>query len=710
MVMEMLNNIEMSEFIPIEIQYPIKNLPKNKAWTRKIQPGMFVENVPPMRKIFINYSLVSEYNIGNAEREREAVLYLYLNGACGGHVQKLAKIWGLHRNTIGNYIKVYNNLGIKGLSDLYYQPEEKQVKIEEPVTNINQISIFEEPADTSIIKTEEVKKKDYEGKEETGVEIKSTTISYGGAMLLYPLVNQLYKGILEEADKISKDTKKVFSMSKILLTLIFYFIIGIPNPENSKIVRRRDVGSIIGIPRTPCCKTLRNELNKLTVDDFPEYLNQELRRRYISLEYVELGIIYFDGHFVPYYGKKNLHKGYSTQRRMAMPGHYQHWICDRNGRPILFHINNSFIHYRDTLIDCVNDILKLMKESGYNQPLIIVFDREGYDGKLLTELDYLKVGFIMLKKYHKDIDKRKFTEEVSYINRQNKEIKYKSHRGIVSISNYRNDVESIILLDEDTNKQFTIINNLEHVNISRSDSFKIKYLDNRWIQENFFKEAKVKIDLDHTIGYQTISENEVKESIDYEVSNPSYIKIKKEIKVIKNKQISNKMNIAKMMDKYDKCSHKKDFETFKLMKSNKKILEEKKQLDEQLKLLLGQKESIPKTVKYSDIKVKEKDILKTEKESVILNIKASVYNMRKQFEDIAKTVFVDHRELDKFVLSLMGTTAKITYMTNICYVKLKKLETPVYQRSAEKLLKLLNEKRPYLMDGTNRRIIYEFDT
>lgn len=164
------------------------------------------------------------------------------------------------------------------------------------------------------------------------------------------------------------------------------------------------------------------------------------------------------------------------------------------------------------------------------------------------------------------------------------------------------------------------------------------------------------------------------------------------------------------MDKYDKCSYKKDFETFKLMKLNKKILEEKEQLEKQLKILLLQKENIPKTVKYSDIEGKEKDILKTEKESVILNIKASVYNMRKQFEDLAKTVFVDHRELDKFILSLMGTSANLTYTTNICYVKLKKLETSVYQRSAEKLVKILNDKKPNLMDGTNRRIIYEFDT
>jgi len=155
----MLNNIEMSEFIPIKTQYPIKIMPENKVWTIEIQSGMFVKNNPPVRRIFINYSLVSEYNIGNAEREREAILYLYLNGACGGHIQRLAKIWGLHRNTIGNYIKAYHNLGIKGLSDLYYQQEERQTKVEEPVTSIDQISIYELLEDSSTTKIEEVVKK-----------------------------------------------------------------------------------------------------------------------------------------------------------------------------------------------------------------------------------------------------------------------------------------------------------------------------------------------------------------------------------------------------------------------------------------------------------------------------------------------------------------------------------------------------------------------
>ena len=42
----MLNNVEISKFMPMKKQYPINNMPKNKVWTVDIQPGMFVENNP----------------------------------------------------------------------------------------------------------------------------------------------------------------------------------------------------------------------------------------------------------------------------------------------------------------------------------------------------------------------------------------------------------------------------------------------------------------------------------------------------------------------------------------------------------------------------------------------------------------------------------------------------------------------------------------
>lgn len=80
----------------------------------------------------------------------------------------------------------------------------------------------------------------------------------------------------------------------------------------------------------------------------------------------------------------------------------------------------------------------------------------------------------------------------------------------------------------------------------------------------------------------------------------------------------------------------------------------------------------------------------------------------KRLEDLAAECFKDHRELGKFVLSLLDTSAEIKTAGNFVFVKLRPLETPVYQRAAEKLIEKMNEKHPVTMDGTNRRIEFIF--
>lgn len=70
---------------------------------------------------------------------------------------------------------------------------------------------------------------------------------------------------------------------------------------------------------------------------------------------------------IPYYGKKNVHKGYSTQRRIAMPEHYQNWASDKNGRPIFFYVNNSFVKFTDEVKNSVIDTVEFNAGVGFEE-------------------------------------------------------------------------------------------------------------------------------------------------------------------------------------------------------------------------------------------------------------------------------------------------------------------------------------------------------
>lgn len=102
-----------------------------------------VYNIPSLRRIYINHILVSKYKIGDAESERIAIVHAFLNGV--GNQQQLARIWGVHYNTINNYVTAYRRLGLKGLTELFYEPESKRMEVKEEKAEIEneQVNLFE---------------------------------------------------------------------------------------------------------------------------------------------------------------------------------------------------------------------------------------------------------------------------------------------------------------------------------------------------------------------------------------------------------------------------------------------------------------------------------------------------------------------------------------------------------------------------------------
>lgn len=726
---------------------PISERPDDKPWT--VSYGkLIVVNAPPYRKVYINFNLISEYKIGDEENERIAIVYAHINGA--GKQKELANIWGLHYNTVNNYIAAYIREGLKGLSDQHYQPttvrtsnKKKPAVVHETIERFSlfsekeTINETEETKETpvkshetadhnsyftvedNINKTEKIQKTE-ESFDKTNVKECSQSnmetqrvpleTMYGGKMLYYPLVNEMYEGILKKAESVEdKESKKTFGLKQIIITLLFFVLCGITNLEKSKSLRRKEFGVLIGENTAPCCKTLRTGLNMLTVEGFPEYIMGELPRQYVKQGYVKLGIFYVDGHFIPYYGKKELHKGYCTQRRIAMTGHYQNWVNDVKGRPVFFYVNNSFVKFTDAIRNSIADAKKLMAEAGISERLIVVFDRGAFDGKFFTELDSMKIGFITwLKGKHPVMNETDLNIKLSYKNRKGEDVEYMACKDKISIKNYRNSVEAITVYDRKTKKQSTFINNLEYVGITdKSDSYKIELLDGRWAQENFFKEAKVKADIDHQTGYQ-FEEGDDGEDMEYEVANPEYVTLHEELQSLGRKLEISEKAMTGMMAQYQKQKHKKALEDYLSQKGNSRIIDNNREIKKNIEAKQPIISTIPARVPYNTIQENRKDILKTVRSAILLSIRASGYNIMKRFEDLAAECFKDHRELGKFVLSLLDTSAEIKTAGNSVFVKLRPLETPVYQRAAEKLIEKINEKHPVTMDGTNRRIEFGF--
>lgn len=187
-------------------------------------------------------------------------------------------------------------------------------------------------------------------------------------------------------------------------------------------------------------------------------------------------------------------------------------------------------------------------------------------------------------------------------------------------------------------------------------------MEKRWVQENFFKEAKVKEDIDHQMGYQFESDSDVGEDQEYEVVNPEYVLLKEEIEQLERKFEASFLKRESITGKFENLKRKTALSDYLQQKGNKKIIDTyyalKAQL-EQKRDIIGKLEP---RVKYCQLHEERKDIIKTVRSAVLLGIRASACNMRKRFEEIA----------------------------------------------AEKLIQRLNNKSSKMLDGSGRRVIFQF--
>ncbi|MEW6663458.1 MAG: putative transposase [Bacillota bacterium] len=95
---------------------------------------------------------------------------------------------------------------------------------------------------------------------------------------------------------------------------------------------------MIGALKAPVVKTLRRFLEGVTALETSGAVAMRLARQYLKLDIVQLGVLYLDGHFIPYYGKSHIAKGYFTTRRLALKGNHHCFANDRKGRPIFFRL------------------------------------------------------------------------------------------------------------------------------------------------------------------------------------------------------------------------------------------------------------------------------------------------------------------------------------------------------------------------------------
>lgn len=718
-------------------RYCIKNLSQNEKW--EFDHGRFkVINNPPFRQVLIDYVLIAEYIAGDHFYEALAMVTIIKNGVTT--VSELADCFGIHRQTIYNYLDSYNADGLEGLRPaknytgkvnneiISFIKKAQQADKGLTLTRLNRMldkKFHETVSENSVqrlIKAEQIlplAKEQYQqlSLEEVVEQHESTKTPeadgstytrYAGYLIYSGMICSLFGNIFQHLDSLSYTSHtllKKWDVKRLITTWILYFLIGITNVEQSKTICRREFGCIIDEDASPCSKTLKRNMQSLTEMDIPDIVQDALVMEYISQGYVEMGQFYFDGHFVPYYGKKDIGKGFFTQRRLAVPGHEQYWVNDYRGRPIFFLNSYGFSKFPQTIVELVKQAQEYMDKVGITKPLLVAFDRGGYNKNLFTQLSGMGVSWVTWKSGDtKERSEESFTE--IFILQTGKE---KSEYGILytrhKMTGLKREFDAAVILNRKTGKQITIIYSIAKnaVNIySPVDA--VKFLLHRWCQENFFKYALEQVDINQTHGLQEGPEEDA-----YYVSNPLYNDLQKAEQnlVLKLERLHGQKESIKQ--KYFTLKRKRTWEQYLKQKVNFKVFDA---YDEAIKELNQVREKIketPQTIAYTREDGTTYTYLNFSRIKMLNTLKAAVYNMHCRMVDEAKEIFHDHREISKFLSVLTQTGGYYLKGDGHDTVLLNPLELPAYQAGAERLLLKLNSQAFTTLGSTGKPLVIRFN-
>ena len=733
----------------------IKELDFNKDWTVHLNKKIMINNKPPYRKININNVIIAEYIIGDHFNEALALVNIIKNDAMS--ISDLADCFGLDRRTIHNYIHTYDIDGLEGLrpSKNYRGKINNELinfiqKLQNSSTTITCVELNRELSKkfNLIISKSTIKRlekaeliKPIEAEVETGdgqltfdnVNIKDVldienefseqqiynnilkadsvdeTVKYtryGGYLIYSTMIQTLFKGTFEyvEQNLSCKNIFKTWDVKNLIYTYLLYFLIGITNIEQTKTINRKELGCLLGEAEAPCSKTLKRNMKELMKMDLPEKMQDYLVKAYIELGYVEIGKLYYDGHFVPYYGNKDIGKGFFTQRRLAVPGHEQYWANDAKGRPVFFISSYGFSRFGTAIIELTEKALKYISEFNIEETLQIAFDRGGYNKELFNKLSKMSVVWSTWKVgATKNYAETEFNE--TFILETEKEtveygILYTKHK----MTGCTQEIDAAVILNKKLNKQITILYFIpENAKDKYTPLDAVKFLLNRWKQENFFKYSLENQDINQTFGLLEGTDDDA-----YYVPNPEYLDLETKKRRLLNTLELQESKKEDMKLKYFMLKKKITFEDYIGQKCNSKIISS---YDETIKVI----NDIETKLQHIEVQIPytKKDgstyaYLNFSKMNLMNTLKAAVYNMNWHMRDISKMIFKDYREISKFLTVLTETGGYYKAGEDKDELILNRLELPAYQSAAEILIEKINSNNPTTLGRESKPLFMTF--
>jgi hypothetical protein len=533
--------------------------------------------------------------------------------------------------------------------------------------------------------------------------------AYAGGLLFAPLIEQ-YSFLPTLKRVIDIATHEGYSLEELCTTLFYFDVFGFRSLEDFKRVYPEEFGLLIGRSFSPSLFTLRRFLHKVRELDQGEKLIDEFALMYLKLGIANWGVLYIDGHFLPYYGIYPITKGWHGVRKIPMKGSYNFIGVDAKFTPWIFLVRSSSEDLLQKIPEMLEKAKKIGRDIGLSDKvvddLILVFDREGYSAELYRFIDgrdrkdkKRRAIFISWAKYSdrwvNDIAEDRFDKsvKVKYEIQGSKEIKYFQTKRTM---NKYGDIRGIVIQSGEIKKRSVIYTNAKDNEIAAEKI--IELLCRRWGEENLIKELLLKHLINYSPGY-VFEELEEQPMVD----NPEIKQLKKE-KAGKATQLHKlKLQLA---DWILKQPDKAAFEDLK--KTKIQLLADIAKADNEILLLKQQIDKKPTKLRFDQVNDGEKLLkLNYEKKRFLDCIKVFVYNMEKKMCGLLLNYYDKQKELLPALSMIVGRGGYVKLEAGQLRVQLRRFMNSEIDYAARHICEDLNRINPVTLDKHRLPIRYE---
>lgn len=211
---------------------------------------------------------------------------------------------------------------------------------------------------------------------------------YAGSFLYWGIFQHYYRfmGFIES------------HLGKYAMVVYLYAMMQInrlPSIEQLKTVFKKEFGRILGLKKIYCRSLLWALIHGCCEQKVSSNTLQSFYHRQGQLGVVSLNQLFIDGHFIPYYGKISVNKGFYTQRGMMMAGQTEIFVHDINGEIVYTEIQEG----KGNMVSVLEKMNHQWTPYLGGLPPLLTVDRELWSVKTFLLLNDEQARFVTWEKY-----------------------------------------------------------------------------------------------------------------------------------------------------------------------------------------------------------------------------------------------------------------------------------------------------------------------